>query len=80
MQNFYGIIKIHHECKGGIEKYVQRITDWHQEVCLICTELVLPVLLGGDITVIIKLACFTARFYQDVGLVYLPFNDDSFNV
>ena len=23
-------IRIHHECEGGIEKSVPRITDWHQ--------------------------------------------------
>ena len=25
------IIRIYHECKGGIEKYVLRITFWHHE-------------------------------------------------
>ena len=24
-------INIHHECEGGIEKSVPRITDWHHE-------------------------------------------------
>ena len=32
-----GYIRIHHECKGGIEKSVQRITDWHHEACLVIT-------------------------------------------
>ena len=27
------IIRIHHECEGGIEKSVPRITDWHCEAC-----------------------------------------------
>ena len=27
------VIRIHHECEGGIEKYVLRITDCHQEAC-----------------------------------------------
>ena len=27
------IIRIHHECEGGIEKSVPRITDWHHESC-----------------------------------------------
>ena len=26
------IIRIHHECKGGREKSVPMITDWHHEV------------------------------------------------
>ena len=26
-------IRIHHECDGGIEKSVPRITDWHHEAC-----------------------------------------------
>ena len=26
-------IKILHECEGGIEKSVPRITDWHHEAC-----------------------------------------------
>ena len=26
-------ISIHHECEGGIEKSVLRITDWHHEAC-----------------------------------------------
>ena len=31
------IICIHHECEGGIEKSVPRITDWHHEACLVMT-------------------------------------------
>ena len=27
------IIRILHECEGGIEKSVPRITDWHHEAC-----------------------------------------------
>ena len=27
------IIRILHGCKGGIEKSVLRITDWHHEAC-----------------------------------------------
>ena len=27
------IIRIHHEYKDGIEKFVPRITDWHHEAC-----------------------------------------------
>ena len=26
-------ISIYHECEGGIEKSVPRITDWHHEAC-----------------------------------------------
>ena len=26
-------IRIHHECEGGIEKSVPKITDWHHEAC-----------------------------------------------
>ena len=26
-------IRIHHECKGGIEKTVRRIAVWHYEAC-----------------------------------------------
>ena len=29
---------IHHECEGGIEKSVPRITNWHQEACLVMTK------------------------------------------
>ena len=28
-----GTIRIHHECKGGIEKSVPRITNWHNKAC-----------------------------------------------
>ena len=31
-------IRIHHECEGGIEKSVLRITDWHQEACQVMTN------------------------------------------
>ena len=31
-------IIIHHECKGWIEKYVSRITDWHHEACRVMTN------------------------------------------
>ena len=27
------IIRIHHECEGGIEISVPMITDWHHEAC-----------------------------------------------
>ena len=30
-------IRIHHECEGGIEKSVPRITDWHHEACRVMT-------------------------------------------
>ena len=33
-----GIIRIHHECEGGIEKSVPRITDWHHEACRLMTN------------------------------------------
>ena len=33
----YEIIRIHHECEGGIEKSVPRITDWHHEACRVMT-------------------------------------------
>ena len=26
------VIRIRHECKGGIEKSVPRFTDWHHEL------------------------------------------------
>ena len=26
-------IRIYHECEGGMEKSVLRITDWHHEAC-----------------------------------------------
>ena len=31
-------IRIHHECEGGIEKSVLRITDWHHEACQVMTN------------------------------------------
>ena len=30
-------IRIYHECEGGIEKSVPRITDWHHEACRVMT-------------------------------------------
>ena len=33
-----GIIRIYHECAGGIEKYVPRITVWHHEACRVTTN------------------------------------------
>ena len=30
-------ISIHHECEGGIEKSVPRITNWHYEACPVMT-------------------------------------------
>ena len=32
------IISTHHECEGGIEKSVPRITDWHNEACQVMTN------------------------------------------
>ena len=34
--NWY--IRIYHECEGGIEKSVPRITDWHHEACRVMTN------------------------------------------
>ena len=34
------IIRIHHECEGGIEKSVSRVTDWHHEACRVMTNVV----------------------------------------
>ena len=31
-------IKIHHECEGGIEISIPRITDWHHEACRVMTN------------------------------------------
>ena len=31
-------ISIHHECEGGIEKSVPRITDWYHEACRVMTN------------------------------------------
>ena len=31
-------IRIYHECEGGIEKPVPKITDWHQEACRVMTN------------------------------------------
>ena len=30
-------IRIYHECEGGIEKPVPRITNWHHEACTVMT-------------------------------------------
>ena len=35
-----GIIRIYHECEGGIEKSVPRITVWHQEACRVITTVI----------------------------------------
>ena len=32
------IIRIYHECEGGIEKSVPRITNWHHEACRVMTN------------------------------------------
>ena len=34
----WDIIRIHHECEGGIEKSVSRIADWHHEACRVMTN------------------------------------------
>ena len=34
----FNIIRIHHECDGGIEKSFPRITDWHHQVCRVMTN------------------------------------------
>ena len=31
-------IRIYHECEGGIEKSVLRITVWHHEACQVMTN------------------------------------------
>ena len=31
-------IRIYHECEGGIEKSVPRITVWHYEACRVLTN------------------------------------------
>ena len=31
-------IRIHHECEGGIEQSVPRITDWQYEACRVMTK------------------------------------------
>ena len=33
----YDSIRIHHECKGGIEKTFPRVTFWHHEAYLVMT-------------------------------------------
>ena len=30
-------VSIYHECEGGIEKSVLRITDWHHKACRVIT-------------------------------------------
>ena len=32
------LYKNYHECEGGIEKSVPRITDWHHEACRMMTN------------------------------------------
>ena len=32
------IVRIHHECEGGIEKSVPRVTVWHHEACRVMTK------------------------------------------
>ena len=32
------IIRIHHECEVGMEKYVPRITDWYHKACRVMTN------------------------------------------
>ena len=32
------MIKIYHECEGGIEKSVPRIAVWHYEACRVITN------------------------------------------
>ena len=32
------IIRIDHECEGGIEKSIPRITDWHHGACRVMTN------------------------------------------
>ena len=34
----YRIIRIPHECEGGIEKSVPRITDWHHKACRVMSN------------------------------------------
>ena len=36
---FYDNIRIYHECEGGIEKIVPRVTDWHQVACRVMTNI-----------------------------------------
>ena len=35
---YIGIIRIHNECEGGIEKSVLRITVWHHKACRVMTN------------------------------------------
>ena len=34
----FNIIRIHHECEGGIENSIPRITHWHHEACRVMTN------------------------------------------
>ena len=34
----YEVIRIYHECEGGIEKSVPSIFVWHQEACQVMTN------------------------------------------
>ena len=34
----YKIIKIYHECEGGIDKSVPRIAVWHHKACQVMTN------------------------------------------
>ena len=38
MWKYIGIISIHPECEGGIEKSITRITNWHHEACQVMTK------------------------------------------
>ena len=38
LRHVYETIRIYHECDGGIEKPIQRITVWHQEACRVITN------------------------------------------
>ena len=38
LKRHFLIIRIYHECEGGIEKSVLRITDWHHEACRVMTN------------------------------------------
>ena len=36
-QQAFTCIRIHHECEGGMEKSVPRITDWYHKACRVMT-------------------------------------------
>ena len=38
LQEVFKTIRIYHECEGGIEKPVPRITVWHHEDCVVMTN------------------------------------------